>query len=50
VLYIQFENINGADRSLLEIVSRDGQDELAAAIGSAVYRKDARVRWPTRHA
>lgn len=29
VLYIEFENVNGADKSLLEIVSRDGQDDLA---------------------
>jgi hypothetical protein len=28
VLYIEFENINGADRSLLEVVSRDGKDDL----------------------
>ena len=30
VLYVEFENINGADRSLLEVVSTDGKDDLAA--------------------
>jgi hypothetical protein len=30
VLYIEFENINGADRSLLEIVNHDGADDLTA--------------------
>jgi hypothetical protein len=29
VLYIEFENINGADKSLLEVVNHDGQDDLA---------------------
>lgn len=29
VFYVEFENINGADKSLLEIVGRDGQDELS---------------------
>jgi hypothetical protein len=29
VLYIEFENINGADKSLLEVVNHDGQDNLA---------------------
>jgi hypothetical protein len=29
VLYVEFENINGADRSLLEIVNHDGKDDLA---------------------
>jgi hypothetical protein len=28
VLYLEFENINGADRSLLEVVNHDGQDDL----------------------
>src|ERR1051326_3597033 len=28
VLYVEFENINGADRSLLEIVNHDGQGDL----------------------
>jgi hypothetical protein len=28
VLYVEFENINGADKSLLEVVNRDGKDDL----------------------
>ena len=28
VLYFEFENINGADKSLLEVVNRDGQGDL----------------------
>jgi len=28
VLYLEFENINGADRSLLEVVNHDGEDDL----------------------
>ena len=28
VLYLEFENINGADRSLLEVVGHDSQDDL----------------------
>jgi hypothetical protein len=30
VLYIEFENINGADKSLLEIVNHDGRDDLTS--------------------
>ncbi len=29
VLYVEFENINGADKTLLEVVNHDGQDDLA---------------------
>ena len=29
VLYVEFENINGANRSLLEVVGHDGQDDLS---------------------
>ena len=29
VLYIEFENINGADKSLLELVNHDGESDLA---------------------
>ena len=29
VLYVEFENINGANRSLLEVVDNDGQDDLS---------------------
>src|ERR1700681_4176728 len=28
MLYVEFENINGANKSLLEIVGHDGQDDL----------------------
>src|SRR5215471_2009944 len=28
VLYVEFENLNGADKSLLEIVNHDGNDDL----------------------
>jgi hypothetical protein len=28
VLYVEFENINGADRALLEVVNHDGKDDL----------------------
>ena len=31
VLYLEFENINGANRSLLEVVGHDGQDDLAGS-------------------
>jgi hypothetical protein len=30
VIYVEFENINGADKTLLEVVNHDGQDDLAA--------------------
>lgn len=29
VLYVEFENINGADKALLEVVNHDGKDDLA---------------------
>jgi hypothetical protein len=29
VFYVEFENINGADRSLLEVVGHDGQEDLS---------------------
>ena len=29
VVYIEFENINGADKTLLEVVDNDGEDDLA---------------------
>ena len=31
VLYTEFANINGADKSLLEVVARDGRDDISAA-------------------
>jgi mono/diheme cytochrome c family protein len=30
VLYVEFENINGADKSLLEVVGNDGKDDLTS--------------------
>jgi len=39
VLYIEFENINGADRTLLEVVNHDGEEDLATAPGEARAEK-----------
>jgi hypothetical protein len=39
VLYFEFEDINGADRSLLEIVNRDGQEDLAGLNAEARQEK-----------
>jgi hypothetical protein len=39
VLYLEFENINGADRSLLEVVNHDGQDDLSGSIAIARQEK-----------
>lgn len=39
VLYFEFENINGADRSLLEIVNHDGNDDLAEPAGEVRFEK-----------
>ena len=39
VLYFEFENINGADRSLLAIVSHDGGDDLAGPNAEARLEK-----------
>jgi hypothetical protein len=39
VLYIEFENINGADKSLLEIVNHDGQDDLTGPNAEARLEK-----------
>lgn len=39
VLYLEFENINGADRSLLEVVNHDGQDDLSGSIADARQEK-----------
>jgi hypothetical protein len=38
VLYVEFENINGADRGLLEIVNHDGQDDLTGL--NAINRQE----------
>lgn len=39
VLYVEFENINGADKSLLEVVGHDGIDDLAAPNSDARTEK-----------
>ena len=39
VLYIEFENINGADKSLLEIVNHDGEDDLTGLNAEARLEK-----------
>lgn len=39
VFYFEFENINGADRSLLEIVNHDGKQDLAGLNGDARIEK-----------
>ena len=39
VLYFEFENINGADRSLLEIVNHDGNEDLAVPNGEARFER-----------
>jgi hypothetical protein len=39
VVYFEFENINGADRSLLEVVNHDGSDDLTGAIADARHEK-----------
>ncbi len=38
VLYVEFENINGANRSLLEVVGHDGQDDLSGL--NAITRQE----------
>ena len=43
VLYVEFENINGADKSLLEIVNHDGKDDLAAPNDSARREKKREI-------
>ncbi len=39
VLYVEFENINGADRGLLEVVGHDGKDDLAEPIDDVRHEK-----------
>src|SRR5205823_12245538 len=39
VFYFEFENINDADRSLLEVVNHDGKDDLATSSGEARQEK-----------
>lgn len=39
VLYVEFENINGADKSLLEVVNHDAQDDLSGLNAEARQEK-----------
>lgn len=39
VLYVEFENINGADKSLLEVVGHDGAEDLNSANSETRYEK-----------
>ena len=39
VLYVEFENINGANRSLFEVVGNDGQEDLAEPNSTARQEK-----------
>lgn len=39
VLYVEFENINGADRALLEVVGHDGKADIAEDTGDARFEK-----------
>jgi hypothetical protein len=39
VLYVEFENINGADRALLEVVGHDGKEDLAESTIDARHEK-----------
>jgi hypothetical protein len=43
VLYVEFEDINGADKSLLEIVNHDGRDDLTAANADARQEKKREI-------
>jgi hypothetical protein len=43
VLYVEFENINGADKSLLEVVGHDGQDDLAGLSAEARREKKREI-------
>jgi len=43
VLYVEFENINGANRSLLEVVGHDGEDDLTGANAPARQEKQREV-------
>lgn len=43
VLYVEFENINGADKSLLEIVNHDGVDDISAPNGEARLEKKREI-------
>ena len=43
VLYVEFENINGADKSLLEVVGHDGQDDLLDPNGESRQEKKREI-------
>jgi hypothetical protein len=43
VLYIEFENINGADKSLLEVVGHDGKDDLTSVNAEARREKKREI-------
>jgi hypothetical protein len=43
VLYVEFENINGADRALLEVVGTDGEDDLAGPNAEARGEKKREI-------
>jgi hypothetical protein len=43
VLYIEFENINGADKSLLEVVGHDGKDDLTGSNADARLEKKREI-------
>jgi hypothetical protein len=43
VLYAEFENINGADKSVLEVVGHDGGSDFAGAIAEARQEKKREV-------
>jgi hypothetical protein len=43
VLYVEFENISGADKSLLEVVGHDGSDDLATPNAEARHEKQREI-------
>ena len=43
VLYLEFENINGADRSLLEVVGHDSQDDLTGLNATTRREKEREI-------
>ena len=43
VLYVEFENISGADKALLEVVGHDGQADLAGPNDEAARSTGAKA-------
>ena len=43
VLYLEFENINGADKSLLEVVNHDGKDDLLSPTADSRIEKKREI-------